>query len=104
MCFLYAVKLSEYLGLSSLRSSDSSGSPPVEGTKAGISFEKFFLSSEIVQHSFLDKGLIIYQCDFALNFYAGSANKSIFKLMSSIQTAVTTPYQFVPVVKAYMWV
>lgn len=51
----------------------------MEGTKAGVSFEKFFLRTEIVQHSFLDKGLIIYQCDFALNFYAGSANMSIFK-------------------------
>jgi hypothetical protein len=37
------------------------------------------LSGEIVQHSFFDKGLIIYLCDFALGFYAGSANESIFK-------------------------
>ena len=79
MGFLYSARLSEYSGLSSVRSTDSSGSPPVEGTKAGVSFEKFFLSSEIVQHSFLDKGLIIYRCDFALNFYVGSANMSIFK-------------------------
>lgn len=48
-------------------------------TKAGVSFEKFFLSSEIVQHSFLDKGLIICRCDFALNFYASSANTGIFE-------------------------
>lgn len=79
MCFLYSARLAEYLGLGSVRSTDSAGSPPVVGTKAGVSFETFFLSSEIVQHSFLDKGLIIYQCDFALNFYAGSANMSIFK-------------------------
>ena len=46
----------------------------MEGTKARVSFEKFFLSREIVQHSFLDKGLIICRCDFALNFYAGRAN------------------------------
>lgn len=51
----------------------------MEGTKAGVACEKFFLSSEIVQHSFLDKGLIIYRYDFALNFYAGRANTSIFK-------------------------
>lgn len=37
------------------------------------------LSGDIVQHSFFDKGLIIYPCDFTLGFYAGSANESIFK-------------------------
>lgn len=79
MCFFYSVRLAEYLGLGSVSSTDSSGSPPVAGTKAGVSFEKFFLSNEIVQHSFLDKGLIIYRCDFALNFYAASANMSIFR-------------------------
>lgn len=75
MGFLLLLRLSECGA-----HTDSSGSPPVEGTKAGISFEKFFLSTEIVQHNFLaDKGLIIYQCDFALNFYAGGASIGIFK-------------------------
>lgn len=100
MGFLYSTGLPEYSGLGSVRSTDSSGSPPVEGTKAGVSFEKLFLSSEIVQHSFLDKGLIIYRCDFALHFYAGSANMSIFKQILFPQTAVTAPSQFVPVLKA----
>lgn len=77
--FLYSAKLAGYPPRARLyQSTDTSGSPPVAGTKAGVSFEKFFLSSEIVQQSFLDKGLIIYRCDFALNFYAGSANMGIF--------------------------
>lgn len=77
--FLYSAKLAGYsLRARFYQSTDTSGSPPVAGTKAGVSFEKFFLSSEIVQQSFLDKGLIIYRCDFALNFYSGSANMGIF--------------------------